>query len=122
LVLVIQITVRCLLNLEWFNNNPDVDYRLYNPQKREGNLRLKEPEKHLFRLYRDIVLTRGELLPLSIMTHFICWWAIVEPSAGVTPASIVEMFARQFELEEDYLRKRVLQVQDLQRDEPGQRP
>ncbi|KAJ7174122.1 hypothetical protein C8R43DRAFT_977139 [Mycena crocata] len=112
----------------WLNEHLKVDYRLMDEKGFEGDLTIQSEAhpmtKHIFRIYREMAMTQGKILPVSILTHFLCWFARLckHDAIGLTPSAIVSQLAREFDLDVAFLRQEVLGVQSRQMDGPQHKP
>ncbi|KAJ7127306.1 hypothetical protein C8R43DRAFT_700353 [Mycena crocata] len=117
-------------HVAWLNNHPETDYRLTDKYGSGRDMIIgsvgQPMTKHLFRIYRELAMTQGTMVVVGILAHFLCWFVLYskddDSSEGLTPASIVAQLAREYELEVELLRKRVLAVQRDNRDDPQNKP
>ncbi|KAJ7189167.1 hypothetical protein C8R46DRAFT_1244731 [Mycena filopes] len=109
--------------IAWFNLHPDVAYRLTDVDNVEGDLRMPEPLiRHIFDLYRELVLTTGDICAVAILAHYMCWPTPAESRTRTTRAHIISQFARSFEVDEGVLREWVYMFYHLHQTDPRATP
>ncbi|KAJ7656786.1 hypothetical protein DFH06DRAFT_1198572 [Mycena polygramma] len=108
--------------VSWLNLNPAFNYNLNTVDDQEWHVRCDPTTSFFFRLFRDNAMTEGTIHAIGVVTHFLCWYAIVQNVEGITSAGIVSQLAREFEMDVELLKKHVLILEDMQKEDPQQRP
>ncbi|KAJ6573546.1 hypothetical protein DFH09DRAFT_1277142 [Mycena vulgaris] len=107
------------------NQRLATDYQLYDRDGEPVNIDFIacSTEQQIFRAVREIAMTTGDRACVARLAHFLCWkftcrtWA---EDTGVTPDTVVAQLAREFVF--DGLRAAVLEMQEIQHQDPLGRP